>query len=68
MPDQTTPQPPSSQSDGPDEQPWDPHKIMRDRAAATRRDRDQSLAELRSGMGDEEIRAEFGIDLGEIES
>ena len=68
MPDQTSPQPPSSQSDATDEQRWDPHQIMRDRTAATRQDRDQALAELRSGMGDDEIREEFGIDLGEIES
>jgi hypothetical protein len=65
MPDETEPQAPP---DGPYEQPWDPHKIMRDRAAATRQDRDQSLAELRSGMDDDEIRDELGIDLGEIES
>ena len=65
MPDETNPQPPP---DGPYEQPWDPHKILRDRAAATRQDRDQSLAELRSAMDDDEIRDEFGIDLGEIES
>ncbi|HEY5848457.1 MAG TPA: hypothetical protein VIT42_16870 [Microlunatus sp.] len=65
MPDETKPLPPP---DGPDEPPWDPHQILRDRTAASRQDRDQSFAELRSGMGDDEIREEFGIDLGEIES
>ena len=68
MPDETTPQPPSSQSDGPDEQPWDPHTIMRDRAAATRQDRDQSLANSGPAWATTKIREEFGIDLGEIES
>jgi len=65
MPDETNLQPPP---DSRSKQPWDPHKIMHDRAAATRQDRDQSLAELRSALDDDEIRDEFGLDLGEIES
>jgi len=65
MPDETSPQPPPV---GSFEQPWDPHTILRDRAAATRRGRDEAIAELRSAMDDDEIHEEFGIDLGEIEA
>lgn len=62
----TGPQPPS----GPDESEpvRDPVHILRDRAAATRRDRDASIQDLRQTMGDEEILDEFGINLDGIES
>lgn len=40
---------------------------MRDRAAATRRDRDHSIADLKGSMSGDQLREEFGIDLGEIE-
>ena len=50
------------------EQVWDPAQILRDRAAATRRDRDASIQDLRRTMDDEEILDEFGINLDGIES
>ena len=63
---ETEPQPPS----GPDESGpvRDPVHILRDRAAATRRDRDASIQDLRQTMGDEEILDEFGINIDGIES
>lgn len=47
---------------------WDPRQVMRDRAAATRKQRDDSIAQLRESMDDEEILDEFGINLDGIES
>ena len=46
---------------------WDPRQVMQDRATATRRHRDAAIADLRDEMSDDEVLAEFGIDLGEIE-
>ena len=46
----------------------DPRQVMRDRAAATRKQRDDSIAQLRESMDDEEILDEFGINLDGIES
>lgn len=46
---------------------WDPRNVMRDRAKATRRQRDKAIADLRADMTDDEVLEEFGIDLGEIE-
>lgn len=46
---------------------WDADAIMRQRAAATRAERDAAIADLRDSMSDEEIRADFGIDLDQIE-
>lgn len=40
---------------------------MRERAAETRRQRDQAITELRESTDDEQILDDFGIDLGEIE-
>ena len=68
MPDDT----PETPSDEPDADPgqrvWDPRQVMRDRAAATRKQRDDSIAQLRESMDDEEILDEFGINLDGIES
>lgn len=72
MTDTTPPNPPI---DGPTSttQPktgfagWDPRQVMRDRATATRRQRDTAIADLRADLSDDEVLEEFGIDLGEIE-
>ena len=64
MPDTPNPEPPPSE---PPEATPDPRKIMRDRADAARKQRDDSIARLRATMDDEAILDEFGIDLGEIE-
>ncbi|HET9873181.1 MAG TPA: hypothetical protein VFP89_11390 [Propionibacteriaceae bacterium] len=66
------PETPPPESDRPDEEAaetaaWDAAEVMRGRAAQTREARDQSIAELRASMDDEQILDEFGIDLGEIE-
>ena len=65
------PEDPPSATDQPDNQPneevWDAARVMRDRAAASRTKRDQAIADLREKMNDDQIRDEFGIDLGEIE-
>lgn len=45
---------------------WDPVEIMKARAAAARRDRDRSIAELRERLSDEQIRDQFGIELDEL--
>lgn len=57
----------SPDSGSPSERAWDPAEVMRDRAAATRRDRDEAIAELRATLSDDQIMDDFGIDLGEIE-
>lgn len=66
MPDTSSPN-----SDQPDEETaetaWDATEVMRGRAAETRQARDESIAELRASADDDQIRDEFGIDLGEIE-
>lgn len=68
MPDDT----PESPSDEPEadsgQRVWDPRQVMRDRAAATRKQRDDSIAQLRESMDDEEILDEFGVNLDGIES
>lgn len=46
---------------------WDPRQVMRDRAAATRRRRDDAITDLRLDMSAEQVLEEFGIDLDEIE-
>ena len=63
---ETGPQPPPD--DDRPEPVWDPVQILRDRATATRQDRDASIRDLRQTMGDEEILDEFGINLDGIES
>jgi hypothetical protein len=55
---------PDTESD-PD-RPSDPVEIMRQRAAATRADRDRSIAELREQMSAAEILETFGINLDEL--
>ena len=66
MPD--TPPPNSSEDDQPADEPaWSAAEVMRDRAKETRRQRDAAITELRASMDDEQVRDEFGIDLGEIE-
>lgn len=56
-----------SPEDQPDEEAWDAPRVMRDRATASRTTRDLTIADLREEMNDDQIRDEFGIDLGEIE-
>jgi len=46
---------------------WDALEVMKDRARATRSDRNESLRILRDSASDDEIRNDFGIDLREIE-
>ena len=58
------PTPAAQEAEGPT---WDPRQVMRDRADATRRDRDSAIADLRADLSDEQVLEEFGIDLGEIE-
>lgn len=62
---ETEPQPPDR--DDRSEPVWDPAQILRDRATATRKNRDASIEDLRQTMSDEEILHEFGINLREIE-
>jgi hypothetical protein len=70
MSDDSTPDDPPPERPGaePPQAGWDPQQVVRDRAAATRKDRDQAIAELRESLDDEEILDEFGINLGEIEN
>ncbi len=60
-------QPTASASDESQRPRWDPVELMRRRAAQARATRDESIAELRESMTDDEARDLFGIDLGEIE-
>jgi hypothetical protein len=53
--------------DEPSNRTWDAEELMRARAAQTRRERDQAIAELRESIDDDQVLDEFGIDLGEIE-
>lgn len=46
---------------------WDAQQVLQARADASRADRDAAISTLRESMSDEEIRDDFGIDLGEIE-
>lgn len=58
-------QPPDDQGfEGPQ---WEALKAMRERADAARQERDAAIADLRQQMSDEELLAEFGIDLSEVE-
>lgn len=50
-----------------DARPWDAAEVMRRRAKEARADRDASISQLRESMSDDDVLAEFGIDLGEIE-
>ena len=67
MPDDTSDQSPTEPLDTGRGAGWDSRAIMRERAAVTRKDRDQAIADLRASMGDEEILEEFGINLDQIE-
>lgn len=67
MPDDTSDHPPTEPLDAGRGAGWDSRAIMRERAAVTRKDRDQAIADLRGAMGDEEILEEFGINLDQIE-
>lgn len=68
MSNDTPESPPEEPDAGSGQRVWDPRQVMRDRAAATRKQRDDSIAQLRESMGDEEILDEFGINLDGIES
>lgn len=50
-----------------EEPQWEASKIMRERADASRQERDAAIADLRGEMSDEEVLDELGIDLGQIE-
>ena len=66
MPDSPEPPPPDEQSSGSDGE-WDAVEVLRGRAAESREERDEAIAQLRETMTDEEILDAFGIDLPEIE-
>jgi len=66
MSDDTPESPPEEPDADSGQRVWDPRQVMRDRAAATRKQRDDSIAQLRESM-DEEILDEFGINLDGIE-
>ena len=68
MPDDTPESPPDEPDGDSGQRVWDPRQVMRDRAAATRKQRDDSIPQLRESMDDEEILDEFGINLDGIES
>lgn len=59
--------PPAETDDETGARPWDAAEVMRRRAEKTRAERDGSIGELRQSMTDDDVLAEFGIDLGEIE-
>lgn len=67
MPDDTPHPPPDQPTAGGRSHGWDPQAVIRERAAVTRTERDQAIAELREVMDDDEILDEFGINLDEIE-
>ena len=46
---------------------WDAIEVLQGRARAAAARRDASIAELRQVMDDQEILAEFGIDLSRLE-
>ena len=46
---------------------WDAVDVLRSRAASSRAERDEAIADLRQSMTDGEFREDFGIDLREIE-
>ena len=68
MSDDTPESPPEEPDADSGQRMWDPRQVMRDRAAATREQRDDSIAQLRESMDDEEILDEFGINLDGVES
>lgn len=48
-------------------QPWDAAEVMRRRADTARAKRDDLIKQIREALSDDDVLAEFGIDLGEIE-
>lgn len=46
---------------------WDAADVLRARAAESRRARDDSVAELRRHLSDDELLDSFGIDLSRLE-
>lgn len=46
---------------------WEAAEVMRLRAEKARAERDESIAQLRDGMTDDDILADFGVDLDELE-
>lgn len=63
-----SPQPsPTPKQAGPSGGDVDTAEVLRGRAAETRAERDEAIAQLRETMSDEEILDTFGIDLHEIE-
>ena len=66
MPDSPEPPPADEQASGSDGE-WDAVEVLGGRAAESREERDEAIAQLRETMTDEEILDAFGIDLPEIE-
>ncbi len=66
MADSDQPPPPQDQP-GPSDGASDAVEVLRGRAAETRLERDEAIAQFREAMTDEEILDTFGIDLPEIE-
>ena len=63
-----SPEPPPTQKlAGEADGGWDAVEVLRGRAAESREERDEAIAQLRETMTDEEILDTFGIDLPEIE-
>ena len=60
------PSPPQDPSPTPSAS-WDAVEVLRVRALDAAARRDTSIAELRQVMGDQEVLAEFGIDLSRLE-
>ena len=58
---------PTQRQAGPSDGNLDAADVLRGRAAETRAERDEAIAQLRETMTDEEILDTFGIDLPEIE-
>ena len=59
--------PPTQEPAGEPGGKWDAAEVLRGRAAESREERDEAIAQLRETMTDEEILDTFGIDLREIE-
>ena len=59
--------PPTKEPAGEADGERDAAEVLRGRAAESRKERDEAIAQLRETMTDEEILDNFGIDLPEIE-
>lgn len=59
--------PPAEADDETGARTWDAAEVMRRRAEKARAERDDTIGQLRKSMTDDDVLAEFGIDLSEIE-